>query len=63
MRASRGGQDVPKTRLRAKFKRTRANLARAIERLPNVLVFDNSDLSHPYHLVERYRDGDRVDER
>ena len=63
MRASQGGHDVPDAKLRARFKRTRANLARAIERLPNVLVFDNSDLSHPYRLVERYRDGNRVDNR
>ncbi len=61
MRASQGGHDVLDAKLRAKFKRTRANLARAIKRLPNVLVFDNSDLSQPYHLGERYRDGNRVD--
>jgi hypothetical protein len=63
MRASQGAHDVPNIKLRARFKRTRANLARAIQRLPHVLVFDNSDLSHPYRLVERHRDGERVDER
>ena len=61
MRASQGGHDIPDTKLRARFRRTQANLALAIDRLPHVLVFDNSDLSHPYRLVERYRDGKCVD--
>ena len=57
MRASQGGHDVPDAKLLARFERTRANLARAIQRLPYVLVFHNSDLSHPYRLVEHYQDG------
>ncbi|WP_442510582.1 hypothetical protein SH528x_002217 [Novipirellula sp. SH528] len=54
MRASQGGHDVPDGKLETKFARTQANLARAIERLPPVLIFDNSDLSPPYRLTERY---------
>ena len=61
MRVSQGGHDVPDAKLRARFKRTRANLARSIERLPNAMVFDNSDLSQPNHLADRYQDGQRVD--
>lgn len=61
MRASQGGHDVPNEKLEARFARTQANLARAIQRLPHVLVFDNSDLSHPYRLVERYQNGELVE--
>jgi len=61
MRASQGGHDIPDEKLQARFARTQANLARAIKSLPSVLVFDNSDLSRPYRLVERYRDGHPVD--
>lgn len=60
MRASQGGHDVPDEKLQARFERTQANLSRAIERLPHVLIFDNSDLGRPYRLVERYRNGERV---
>jgi predicted ABC-type ATPase len=62
MRASQGGHDVPDEKLEARFARTQANLKRAIERLPHVLIFDNSDLGRPYQLVERYRHGRRVGE-
>ncbi len=61
MRASQGGHDIPDEKLEARFARTQANLALAIERLPHVLIFDNSDLSHPYRLVERYQNGEFLD--
>ncbi len=61
MRASQGGHDIPDEKLKARFARTQANLARAIERLPHVLIFDNSDLSHPYRLTERYQNGELVE--
>lgn len=60
IRASQGGHDVPDEKLAARFARTQANLKRAIERLPHVLVFDNSDLGRPFQLVERYGHGQRV---
>ena len=62
LRASQGGHDVPDALLLARFARAQANLARAIERLPHVPVFDNSDLSRPYRLVERYRAGKPIDD-
>ncbi|WP_442510485.1 zeta toxin family protein [Novipirellula sp. SH528] len=62
IRASQGGHDVPDEKLQARFARTQANLERAIQRLPHVLIFENSDLSRPYRLVERYRRGERVEE-
>jgi predicted ABC-type ATPase len=57
MRVSQGGHDVPDDKLRTRFERTQANLKRAIERLPHVLVYSNQDLAEPYQLVELYESG------
>lgn len=57
MRVSQGGHDVPDEKLQQRFPRTLANLKRAIERLPVVLVYDNSDLANPYRLVAIFRNG------
>jgi predicted ABC-type ATPase len=54
MRVSQGGHDVPDDKLMSRFSRTLDNLRRAISRLPNILVFDNSDLRTPYRLVARF---------
>lgn len=55
MQSSQGGHDVPDEKLLARFGRTRANLQRAIEQLPHVIVFDNSDLAPPYRHTVTYR--------
>lgn len=60
MRASQGGHDIPDEKLQARFERTRANLKRAIERLPHVIVYSNDDLAHPYKLIELYENGKRI---
>lgn len=60
MRASQGGHDVPDEKLLARFARTQANLRRAIERLPYVIVYSNDDLAHPYKLVELYGNGKSI---
>lgn len=60
MRVSQGGHDVPVEKLQSRFARTQANLRRAIERLPHVLVYDNSDLHRPYRLVRRYHQGTQI---
>jgi predicted ABC-type ATPase len=52
MRVSQGGHDVPNETLRARFTRTQANLKRAIERLPFVIIYNNDDLNRPYRLIE-----------
>src|SRR5256885_9238909 len=57
MRVMQGGHDVPPEKLAARFPRTMQNLRRAIERLPHVLVFDNSDLARPFRQVAEFRDG------
>ncbi len=60
MRASQGGHDVPDEKILARFARTQANLKRAIERLPYVIVYSNDDLAHPYKLVELYGNGKSI---
>ena len=60
MRVMQGGHDVPDDKLESRFTRTLANLRRAIQSLPVVVVFDHSDLSRPYRLEAVYRRGERV---
>jgi len=64
MRASQAGHDIPDEKLRSRFDRTHANLGRAIEHLPHVIIYDNTDLTgnHPYRFAQRYEYGKRVDE-
>ena len=59
MRVAQGGHDVPDEKLEARFERTKKNLQQAIERLPRVIVFDNSDLAKPYQLEAIYTGGVR----
>ena len=61
MRVSQGGHDVPDEKLAARFGRIQANLRRAIEQLPHVIIFDNSDLVHPYRHVATYHHGKLVE--
>jgi predicted ABC-type ATPase len=61
MRVSQGGHDVPTEKLRSRFSRTLANLKAAVARLPHVLIFDNSDLSRPYHRVAVFAHGELID--
>ena len=57
MRVSQGGHDVPRDKLASRFPRTIANLKLAIQKLPLVFVYDNSDLAAPYRQVAFYRNG------
>ncbi len=57
MRVLQGGHDVPRAKLRERYPRTLANLARAIRALPHVLVYDNSDLSRPFRRVAVFEKG------
>jgi predicted ABC-type ATPase len=63
MRVSQGGHDVPDEKLRARFDRTQANLQRAIQRLPHVIIFSNQDLRNPYQLVALYENGQMINRR
>lgn len=57
MRVSQGGHDVPTEKLSALFDRTLANLHRAIDELPFVQIFDNSDLRQPFRKVAEMEHG------
>lgn len=63
MRTCQGGHDVPDEELRARFERTLANLQRAIERLPHVIIFSNEDLSNPYQLIAAYEHGHVLEQK
>lgn len=56
-RVSQGGHDVPSDKLIARYPRTMANLARAIQNLPRVYVYDNRDSENPYRFVAEYEVG------
>jgi predicted ABC-type ATPase len=58
MRVAQGGHDVPDEKLEERFARTEENLRRAIQRLPLVVVFDNSDIAEPYQLEAVWVDGE-----
>ena len=60
MRVSQGGHDVPTRKVRSRYRRTLKNLRRAINALPLVLVYDNSDLRKPFRPVARFIDGREI---
>jgi predicted ABC-type ATPase len=57
MRVSQGGHDVPLEKLQQRFPRTLVNLRAALRELPQVLIFDNDDLSKPFRKVAESQDG------
>lgn len=61
MRVLQGGHDVPSDKLATRFGRTLENLRQAIHELPYVLVFDNSDLAHPFRKVAEFGGGKPVE--
>ena len=62
MRSAQGGHDVPDEKLEHRFDRTLSNLDRAIQKLPHVIVFDNSNLELPYRLDAVYGHGEKQTE-
>jgi hypothetical protein len=60
MRVTQGGHDVPSNKLAERFPRTLGNLRAAVSVLPNVLIFDNSDLRDPYRRVAEFQSGQAV---
>lgn len=57
IRVAKGGHDVPAAKIQERYGRTMENLRRALGTLPNILVYDNSDLRAPYRLVAKVCDG------
>jgi predicted ABC-type ATPase len=60
MRVSQGGHDVPTEKLHQRFPRTLSNLRAALRDLPQVLIFDNDDLSKPFRKVAESEHGRMV---
>jgi predicted ABC-type ATPase len=60
MRVLQGGHDVPPGKLVKRFPRTLNNLKRALSELPNVWIYDHSDLSEGYRLVARKENGQPI---
>lgn len=60
LRVLQGGHDVPKEKLQARYPRTLANLKLAIQQLPYVFIYDNSDISEPYKQIALYKHGGAV---
>jgi len=61
MRVMQGGHDVPGDKLIVRYPRTLENLRRAINELPHVLIFDNSDLGRPFRKVAEFERGRQVE--
>ena len=57
MRVSQGNHDVPTEKLKSRFPRTLANLKAAIRDLPHVLIYDNTDLRHPFRQLAVFESG------
>jgi predicted ABC-type ATPase len=56
-RRMEGGHDVPDDKIAARFPRTLANLATALEFVDHAFVFDNSSAEEPYRFVVELRGG------
>jgi len=56
-RVARGGHDVPRDRIAARFERSLRNLVQAISLVSTVQLYDNSSVEQPYRLVARFEDG------
>ena len=60
IRMSQGGHDVPSSKLVERFPRIQLNLKTALAELPNVHVYDNSNLDDKYRRVAWKEDGGSV---
>jgi predicted ABC-type ATPase len=59
-RVEQGGHDVPDDKLRGRFPRTLANLAKAIPLVDEAFLFDNTSEDEPYRLVATFSNGQAV---
>ena len=60
MRLSQGGHDVPSEKLTQRYPRTLANLKAALQELPEVWIFDNDDLGHPFRQIAIFQKGQNI---
>ena len=61
IRVSKGGHDVPSSKIQERYARTLSNLKLAIAQLGDVRIFDNDDLDYPYRLVAKCAHGSVVE--
>lgn len=59
-RVARGGHDVPEAKIVDRWHRLWAYVAAAVPSAEDVVVYDNSDATHPYRIVARLRGGRSV---
>lgn len=57
MRVSQGGHDVPNEKIKSRYPRVLANLGRALGKLQQVHVYDNSNLCDPYRRLAVFEGG------
>jgi predicted ABC-type ATPase len=60
MRVLQGGHDVPPEKLLERFPRTLNNLKKTLFELPEVWVYDHSDLGKGYCLIARKENGQLI---
>jgi predicted ABC-type ATPase len=60
MRVVKGGHNVPSGKIDSRYARTIENLRKALVSLPNVYVYDNSDLGRPFTLVAAVEEGQGI---
>ncbi len=60
-RVAAGGHDVPDEKIFARFPRTLANLAAALQFVDEARLYDNSDANGPYRLVARILRGGKLE--
>jgi predicted ABC-type ATPase len=61
-RVESGGHDVPSERLARRYAQSLVNLRAAIDFVPLVRVFDNSNAENPFRYVLQVKDGMRLEE-
>jgi predicted ABC-type ATPase len=61
-RVESGGHDVPSVRLPRRYAQSLTNLRAAMDFVPNIRVFDNSNAEDPFRYVLQMKDGLRMDQ-
>ncbi len=61
-RVESGGHDVPSERLPRRYAQSLINLRSALDFVPLVRVFDNSNAGDPFRYVLQIKDGVRIDQ-
>jgi len=56
-RVRQGGHTVPENKVRTRYRRLWGHVARAIERVEEAHVYDNTRANTPFRVVARYRKG------